>query len=131
MPRNPLNPRLSNGDRIREVCEITERLGRATSSMVRAHMKGGQSASGASKACSRAASQGLLLADRSMHAVEYQAAPGWRERMVALYERPDEDDEIDLLAPRFTGGQVLAIARSNRVPSSVWALGANIDGATT
>ena len=120
MPRNPLNQKTI--DSIREVCEITERLGRATSPMVRARMKGGQSASGASKACSRAASQGLLLADRSAHTVEYQAAPGWRERMVALYERPDEDDEIDMLAPRFTGDQVLAMARSNRVPSSVWAL---------
>ena len=45
--------------------------------------------------------------------------------MVALYERPDEDDEIDLLAPRYTGDQVLAMARCNRVPSSVWALGAS------
>ena len=120
MPRNPLNQKTI--ERIREVCDITERLGRATSPMVRARMKGGQSASATSRYCSRAASQGLLLADRSVHTVEYQAAPGWRERMVALYERPDEDDEIDMLAPRYTGDQVLAMARSNRVPSSVWAL---------
>ena len=121
MPRHPLNQKTI--ERIREVCEITERLGRATSSMVRARMKGGQSASAASRYCSRAASQGLLLADRSVHTVEYQAAPGWRERMVALYERPDEDDEIDMLAPRYTGDEVLHMARCNRVPSSVWALG--------
>ena len=125
MPRNPLNQKTI--ERIREVCEITERLGHATSPMVRARMKGGQSASAASRYCSRAASQGLLLADRSVHTVEYQAAPGWRERMVALYERPDEDDEIDLLAPRYTGDQVLAMAR--HVPSSVWQLGARALGA--
>ena len=119
MPRHPLNQKTI--ERIREVCEITERLGRATSPMVRARMKGGQSASAASRYCSRAANKGLLLADRSAHTVEYQAAPGWRERMVALYERPDEDDEIDMLAPRYTGDQVLAMAR--HVPSSVWALG--------
>ena len=123
MPRHPLNQKTI--ERIREVCEITERLGRATSSMVRARMRGGQSASGASKACSRAASQGLLLADRSAHTVEYQAAPGWRERMVALYERQDEDDDEVLLKPRFTGDEVLHMARCNRVPSSVWALGAS------
>ena len=123
MPRHPLNEKTI--ERIREVCEITERLGRATSSMVRARMRGGQSASGASKACSRAASQGLLLADRSAHTVEYQAAPGWRERMVALYERQDEDDDEVLLKPRFTGDEVLHMARCNRVPSSVWALGAS------
>ena len=121
MPRNPLNQRTI--ERIREVCEITERLGHATSPMVRARMKGGQSASAASRYCSRAASQGLLLADRSVHAVEYQAAPGWRERMVALYERPDEDDDEVLLKPRYTGEEVLHMARCNRVPSSVWALG--------
>lgn len=126
MPRNPLNQRTI--ERIREVCEITERLGHATSPMVRARMKGGQSASAASRYCSRAANKGLLLADRSVHAVEYQAAPGWRERMVALYERPDEDDEV-LLKPRFTGDQVLAMARCNRVPSSVWQLGARAMGA--
>ena len=85
-------------------------------------MKGGQSASVASRYCSRAASQGLLLADRSAHTVEYQAAPGWRERMVALYERPDEDDDDEvLLKPRFTVDEVLAMARN--VPSSVWQLG--------
>ena len=90
-------------------------------------MKGGQSASTA-RYCSRAASQGLLLADRSAHTVEYQAAPGWRERMVALYERPDEDDdEIDMLAPRYTGEEVLAMART--VPSSVWQLGTRAMGA--
>ena len=122
MPRNPLNQKTI--ERIREVCEITERLGRATSPMVRAHMKGGQSASVASRYCSRAASQGLLLADRSAHTVEYQAAPGWRERMVALYERPDDDEEV-LLKPRYTGEEVLHMARCNRVPSSVWALGAS------
>ena len=129
MAVDPLSQQKKTIERIREVCEITERLGRATSSMVRARMKDGQSASGASKACSRAASQGLLLADRSVHAVEYQAAPGWRERMVALYERPDEDDEIDLLAPRYTGDEVLTMARCNRVPSSVWALGTRAMGA--
>lgn len=105
MPRNPLNQRTI--ERIREVCEITERLGRATSPMVRARMKGGQSASVASRYCSRAANKGLLLADRSAHTVEYQAAPGWRERMVVL----------DMLAPRYTGEEVLAMAR--HVPSSV------------
>lgn len=129
MAVDPLSQQKKTIERIREVCEITERLGRATSSMVRARMRGGQSASGASKACSRAASQGLLLADRSVHAVEYQAAPGWRERMVALYERPDEDDEIDLLAPRYTGDEVLTMARCNRVPSSVWQLGTRAMGA--
>ena len=127
MPRHPLNQKTI--ERIREVCEITERLGHATSPMVRARMKGGQSASAASRYCSRAASQGLLLADRSVHTVEYQAAPGWRERMVALYERPDEDDEIDLLVPRYTGDEVLHIARCNRVPSSVWQLGSRAMGA--
>lgn len=124
MPRNPLNQKTI--ERIREVCEITERLGKATSPMVRQRMKGGQSASAASRYCSRAANKGLLLADRSAHTVEYQAAPGWRERMVALYERPDEDDEV-LLAPRYTGDQVLAMARN--VPSSVWQLGARGMGA--
>lgn len=125
MPRNPLNQKTI--ERIREVCEITERLGHATSPMVRARMKGGQSASAASRYCSRAANKGLLLADRSAHTVEYQAAPGWRERMVALYERPDEDDEIDLLAPRYTGEEVLTMARN--VPSSVWQLGSRAMGA--
>ena len=125
MPRHPLNQKTI--ERIREVCEIAERLGHATSPMVRARMTGGQSASAASRYCSRAANKGLLLADRSAHTVEYQAAPGWRERMVALYERPDEDDEIDLLAPRYTGDQVLAMAR--HVPSSVWQLGARAMGA--
>lgn len=124
MPRNPLNQRTI--ERIREVCEITERLGHATSPMVRARMKGGQSASVVSRCCSRAANKGLLVADRSAHTVKYQAAPGWRERMVALYERPDEDDEIDMLAPRYTGDQVLAMAR--HVPSSVWQLGARAAG---
>ena len=127
MPRNPLNQKTI--ERIREVCEITERLGHATSPMVRARMRGGQSASAASRYCSRAASQGLLLADRSAHTVEYQTAPGWRERMVALYERPDDDDEIDLLKPRYTGEEVLHMARCNRVPSSVWALGSRAMGA--
>ena len=127
MPRHPLNQKTI--ERIREVCEITERLGHATSPMVRARMKGGQSASAASRYCSRAANKGLLLADRSAHTVEYQAAPGWRERMVALYERPDEDDEIDMLAPRYTGEEVLHMARCNRVPSSVWALGSRAMGA--
>ena len=127
MPRNPLNQKTI--ERIREVCEITERLGHATSPMVRARMKGGQSASAASRYCSRAANKGLLLADRSAHTVEYQTAPGWRERMVALYERPDEDDDEVLLKPRYTGEEVLAMARCNRVPSSVWALGSRAMGA--
>jgi hypothetical protein len=128
MPRNPLNPRLSNGERIREVCEITERLGKATSPMVRARMTGPQTTSNAAKYCSRAAHQGLLLADRTVHPVLYQAAPDWRERFALRNTKPgpaEDDDEI-LLKPRFTGDQVLSIARSNRVPSSVWALGANI-----
>ena len=123
MPRHPLNQKTI--ERIREVCEITERLGHATSPMVRARMKGGQSASAASRYCSRAASQGLLLADRSVHAVVYQTVPGWRELMASRHERPDEDDEPDLLKPRFTADEVLAMARCNRVPSSVWALGAS------
>ena len=63
MPRNPLNPRLSNGERIREVCEITERLGKATSPMVRARMDGPQTTSNAAKYCSRAAKVRIVLKD--------------------------------------------------------------------
>ena len=121
MPRNPLNQKTI--ERIREVCEITERLGHATSPMVRQRMKGEQSASCASKYCSRAEKQGLLVADRSAHAVVYQTVPGWRELMASRHEHTDEDDEPDLLKPRFTADEVLHIARCNRVPSSVWALG--------
>lgn len=127
MPRNPLNPRLSNGERIREVCEITERLGRSTSPMVRQRMKGEQSASCASKYCSRAEKQGLLVADRSAHAVVYQTVPGWRELMASRHEHTDEDDEPELLKPRFTADEVLAMARN--VPSSVWQLGSRAMGA--
>ena len=121
MPRHPLNQKTI--ERIREVCEITERLGRSTSPMVRQRMKGEQSASCASKYCSRAEKQGLLVADRSAHAVVYQTVPGWRELMASRHEHTDEDDEPDLLKPRYTGDEVLAMARY--VPSSVWALGAS------
>lgn len=133
MPRNPLNPRLSNGERIREVCEITERLGKATSPMVRVRMAGPQTASNAAKYCSRAAYQGLLIADRTVHPVVYQTAPDWRDRFAVRNAKPEseEDDDEVLLKPRFTGDQVLAIARTSLVPCSVWALGANIEGATT
>ncbi len=130
MPRNPLNPRLSNGERIREVCEITERLGKATSPMVRARMDGPQTTSNAAKYCSRAANQGLLIADRTVHPVAYQAAPDWRDRFAVRNARPEseeEDDEV-LLKPRDTGDEVLAMARCNRVPSSVWQLSARAMG---
>ena len=128
MPRNPLNPRLSNGERIREVCEITERLGKATSPMVRARMDGPQTTSNAAKYCSRAAHQGLLIADRTVHPVVYQTAPDWRDRFAVRNAKPEseEDDDEVLLKPRYTGDEVLHMARCNRVPSSVWALGANI-----
>lgn len=127
MPRNPLNPRLSTSEKIREVCEITERLGRSTSPMVRQRMKGEQSASCASKYCSRAEKQGLLVADRSAHAVVYQTVPGWRELMASRHEHTDENDEPELLKPRFTADEVLTMARN--VPSSVWQLGARAMGA--
>lgn len=129
MPRNPLNPRLSNGERIREVCEITERLGKATSPMIRARMIGPQTTSNAAKYCSRAAHQGLLIADRTVHPVVYQAAPDWRDRFAVRNARPEseEDDDEVLLKPRYTGDQVLAMARN--VPSSVWQLGSRAMGA--
>ena len=127
MAVDPLNQKKKTIERIREVCEITERLGRTTSPMVRAHMKGEQSASCASKYCSRAEKQGLLVADRSAHAVVYQAVPGWRELMASRHEHTDEDDEPDLLKPRFTADEVLAMARN--VPSSVWQLGTRAMGA--
>lgn len=126
MPIDPLNQRQKTIEKIREVCEITERLGKATSSTVRPQMKGEQSASCASKYCSRAEQQGLLVADRSAHAVVYQAVPGWRELMANRHDRPDEDDEAELLKPRYTGDEVLAMART--VPSSVWQLGARAMG---
>ena len=131
MPRNPLNPRLSSGERIREVCEITERLGKATSPMVRVRMIGPQTTSNAAKYCSRAAHHGLLVADRTVHPVVYQAAPDWRDRFAARNAKPEaeEDDDEVLLKPRFTGDQVLAMARCNRVPSSVWQLGSRAMGA--
>lgn len=99
----------------------TERLGKATSPMVRARMTGPQTTSNAAKYCSRAAYQGLLIADRTVHPVLYQAAPDWRDRFAERNAKPDptEDDDEVLLKPRFTGDQVLAIARSNRVPSSL------------
>ena len=127
MPRNPLNPRLSNGERIREVCEITERLGKATSPMIRVRMAGPQTASNAAKYCSRAAHQGLLIADRTVYPVVYQTAPDWRDRFAVRNAKPEsvEDDDEVLLKPRFTGDEVLQWARCNRVPSSVWALGAS------
>lgn len=131
MPRNPLNPRLSNGERIREVCEITERLGKATSPMVRARMAGPQTTSNAAKYCSRAAHQGLLIADRTVHPVLYQAAPDWRDRFAVRNAKPEsvEDDDEVLLKPRYTGDEVLHMARCNRVPSSVWQLGSRAMGA--
>lgn len=130
MPRNPMNPRLSNGERIREVCEITERLGKATSPMVRARMDGPQTTSNAAKYCSRAAHYGLLIADRTVHPVVYQTAPDWRDRFAVRNTKPEaeEDDEV-LLKPRFTGDEVLHMARCNRVPCSVWQLGARGVGA--
>lgn len=131
MPRNPLNPRLSNGERIREVCEITERLGKATSPMVRVRMVGPQTTSNAAKYCSRAAYQGLLIADRTVHPVLYQAAPDWRDRFAARNVKPEpiEDDDEVLLKPRYTADEVLTMARCNRVPSSVWQLGSRGMGA--
>lgn len=119
MPRHPLNQKTI--ERIREVCEITERLGHATSPMVRARMVGPQTTSNAAKYCSRAAHHGLLVADRTVHPVLYQAAPDWRERFAVRNVKPEpaEDDDDVLLKPRFTGDQVLAMARSNRVPSSL------------
>lgn len=121
MPRNPLNPRLRTSEKIREACEVIERFGTATSAIVRKHMKGGITASAASKYCSRAEKQHLVTADRSAHAVVYQIVPGWRD-LVA--KRLDDEEEPDLPEPRHTGDEVLHMARSNRVPSSVWALGA-------
>lgn len=127
MSADPITRRQKTIEKIREVCEITERLGRSTSPMVRQRMKGEQSASCASKYCSRAEKQGLLMADRSAHAVVYQTAPNWREKLANQYDRKDDDDEEDLLKPRYTGDEVLAMART--VPSSVWQLGARAMGA--
>lgn len=122
MPRNPLNPRQRTSEKIHEACEVIERFGTATSAIVRKHMKGGISASNASKYCSRAEKQHLVTADRSAHAVVYQIVPGWRDLVAKRLEDEEEPDLPEL--PRFTGDEVLQMNRCNRVPSSVWALGA-------
>ena len=48
-------------------------------------------------------------------------------KLASRHEHTDEDDEPDLLKPRFTADEVLAMARN--VPSSVWQLGTRAMGA--
>jgi len=71
------------GRRIREVCEIAERIGPATSRKIFEHMTG-VAASNAGKYCARAVEHGFMTVDTSGARHLFAAASDWR----TLIERP-------------------------------------------
>ena len=109
--------RASYGDRVLEVMEIVNAMGKATSTQIRPRMVGNPSAGNASKYCSRAVGRGLMKVDRDAKPMTYTVVPEWRDLMAI---EAGVDDELPP-EKRLTADEVIALARKQ--PASVWELG--------
>ncbi len=66
------------GQRIRQCCEIVEKIGPCSYREVLAHMVGVQ-LENSHKYCSRALSHGLLTSNREKFPAQYSIVDGWRD----------------------------------------------------
>ena len=99
------------GQRIRQVCEVLERIGPCTSLTVFKQLDGVEH-SNAYKYCHRAAVFQLVQPIRKDGVVRFTVYPDWRERL----EKHDERNVMKNRAPK--------PAKQKRIINSVWSLAA-------